>query len=90
MKTKPPTPYSPPRKQSPFEIGEARSSKRYRPNVGCIRNDGAATRADLADRLGLSIGTIRRRVRSMLEAGQLIEVGRAPLGGKLLGLTPGS
>jgi len=58
--------------------------------VGCIRNDGAATRADLADRLGLSIGTIRRRVRSMLEAGQLIEVGRAPLGGKLLGLPPGS
>ena len=46
----------------------------------CIRNDGPATRGDIADRVGLTVQTVSTIVRELEEQGYLLSVREQPKG----------
>ena len=46
----------------------------------CIRNDGAATRGDIAERVGLTVQTVSTIVRELEEQGYLLSVREKPKG----------
>ena len=48
--------------------------------LDCIRNQGPATRGDLADRVGLTVQTVSTIVRELEEQGYLLSIKEAPRG----------